>query len=206
MLAVVMYTGCDCTYAMCEAERDGDFETWRVFSSLLGTAVDALSKRDIDHRIYSSYPDWGEEGGPTSLYSGEQFFLPRSVPPKTSMNVSVSPSVGIPKVRLNDRDICHEKQIHRFLRFITHVSTSRDRGLAERFMGKEGGLLIEFQTHLNMGDVSWISKFPDEREVLYAAGGIRFYLRKNRDGGYVETIGNVQHIVVTMKHSACDIK
>lgn len=28
MLAVVLYTGCDCNYAMCAAERGGDYKTW----------------------------------------------------------------------------------------------------------------------------------------------------------------------------------
>ena len=32
MLAVVMYTGCDCNYAMCAAERSGDRQTWQWFS------------------------------------------------------------------------------------------------------------------------------------------------------------------------------
>lgn len=28
MLALVLYTGCDCTYDMCVAERSGDYQTW----------------------------------------------------------------------------------------------------------------------------------------------------------------------------------
>ena len=42
MLAVVLYTGCDCTYAMSAAERDGDYDTWPWFSWLLGTALGKL--------------------------------------------------------------------------------------------------------------------------------------------------------------------
>ena len=39
MLAVVLYTGCDCNYAMCAAERDGDRRTWKWFSDLLYRAI-----------------------------------------------------------------------------------------------------------------------------------------------------------------------
>lgn len=30
MLALVLYTGCDCTYALCKAERSGDYGKWKV--------------------------------------------------------------------------------------------------------------------------------------------------------------------------------
>ena len=42
MLALVLYTGCECTYAMCAAERDGDYKTWRWFSHLLWLALAEL--------------------------------------------------------------------------------------------------------------------------------------------------------------------
>lgn len=38
-LAVVLYTGCDCTYDMCAAERDRDFDKWKWFSLLLDEAT-----------------------------------------------------------------------------------------------------------------------------------------------------------------------
>jgi len=43
MLAIVLYTGCDCNYAMCAAERSGDRKTWRWFSWLLRQAIRRLS-------------------------------------------------------------------------------------------------------------------------------------------------------------------
>lgn len=46
MLAAVLYTGCDCTYAMCAAERNGDHDTWRWFSFLLYKAVRSLCTLD----------------------------------------------------------------------------------------------------------------------------------------------------------------
>ena len=42
MLAVILYTGCDSNYAMCAAERKGDYETWPWFSFLLRDALDRL--------------------------------------------------------------------------------------------------------------------------------------------------------------------
>ena len=44
MLALVLYTGCDCNYAMCAAERSGDYATWRWFSHLLFEALFALPR------------------------------------------------------------------------------------------------------------------------------------------------------------------
>ena len=46
MLAVVLYTGCDCNYAMCAAERDGDYDTWKFFPQLL---FNALQRLESDH-------------------------------------------------------------------------------------------------------------------------------------------------------------
>ena len=42
MLAVILYTGCDSNYAMCAAERKGDYETWPWFSFLLREALRRL--------------------------------------------------------------------------------------------------------------------------------------------------------------------
>ena len=42
MLALVLYTGCDSNYAMCAAERGGDYATWPWFSFLLHWALSKL--------------------------------------------------------------------------------------------------------------------------------------------------------------------
>lgn len=47
MLALILYTGCDCNYAMCTAERNGDYETWRWLSWLLKEAIRRLFRSDI---------------------------------------------------------------------------------------------------------------------------------------------------------------
>mgnify|MGYP005653782385 CR=1 FL=1 len=58
--------------------------------------------------------------------------------------------------------------------FATFVSASWREDVARKFMGKGKGMLIridgEFKNDDNIHccDVSWLSKFPDEAEVLFA--------------------------------------
>ena len=57
--------------------------------------------------------------------------------------------------------------------FVTYVSTSWRKEVSEAFM-KGSGMMIHFEEeYRNYGDVlccdvSWISKFPDECEILFA--------------------------------------
>ena len=55
--------------------------------------------------------------------------------------------------------------------FVTYVSTSWSQYIATRFM-KDKGMLIQFDVWYKdcmiCCDVSWISKFPDECEVIFA--------------------------------------
>ena len=48
MLALVLYTGCDCNYDLCAAERGGDFTKWKWFSKLLDEAIVILWRRRDD--------------------------------------------------------------------------------------------------------------------------------------------------------------
>ena len=59
--------------------------------------------------------------------------------------------------------------------FVTYVSTSWKKEVSKAFMGKKKGMIIEFDKEykvnkyiVNCCDVSWISKFPDECEILFA--------------------------------------
>ena len=38
-------------------------------------------------------------------------------------------------------------------------------------MGDEGGMLVEIREGAEGKDVSWVSKFPSERETLFRGGG-----------------------------------
>ena len=89
-------------------------------------------------------------------------------------------------IRLNEREygsfpvysglknVKLDQKVVRLGYFVTYVSTSWKRKVAENFMGRDKGMIIQFdqkyKSHLCVKccDVSWISKFPDECEVLFA--------------------------------------
>ena len=58
--------------------------------------------------------------------------------------------------------------------FVTYTSTSWDKSVAKDFIGGDKGMLIQIDPNykgsfgVNCCDVSWISKFPDECEVLFS--------------------------------------
>ena len=35
MLALILYTGCDCNYDLCKSQRNGDYHKWRIFDNCL---------------------------------------------------------------------------------------------------------------------------------------------------------------------------
>eukprot|EP00484_Ammonia_sp_Unknown_P004364 CAMPEP_0197080152 /NCGR_PEP_ID=MMETSP1384-20130603/213986_1 /TAXON_ID=29189 /ORGANISM="Ammonia sp." /LENGTH=472 /DNA_ID=CAMNT_0042519033 /DNA_START=18 /DNA_END=1436 /DNA_ORIENTATION=- len=128
MLALVLYTGCECNYDLCRSQRNGDYAKWKWFDYCLFWAIWKLSKR---------------ETGSFSVYTGlNGVQLPRTMVP------------------------CGY--------FKTYVSTSWRREIAEKFMGGNSGMIIQFDEAYKNNewifccDVSWISKFPDECEVLFA--------------------------------------
>ena len=157
MLALVLYTGCDCNYAMCKAERSGDYATWRWFSYLLYGRLSARCRTITDVVAYSG--ECVSEPVSDLRHCSER--------PLTRSVRRVRIVVGIPRTRLVERP---EGGL---IRLTTHTSTSRDRRVAERFMGDDGGMLVEIrrQQRLTAADVSWVSKFPSERETLFRGGG-----------------------------------
>lgn len=50
----VRVTGCECTYAMCTAERKSDYKTWRWFSYLLHLALSRLDSAEYDEKVVYS--------------------------------------------------------------------------------------------------------------------------------------------------------
>eukprot|EP01084_Bolivina_argentea_P075898 137541_1 len=127
MLALILYTGCECNYALCASQRNGDYNKWQWFDYCLYHAIEKLSHR---------------ESGSFSVFS------------------------GLTKVK---SDI---KYINKGY-FVTYVSTSWNKQVAVSFM-KDDGMLIQIDKklkedyHTKCCDVSWISKFPDECEILFA--------------------------------------
>lgn len=91
-------------------------------------------------------------------------------------------TVGIPKTRLTER----RKKIH----FATHASTSSDRRIAKRFVGKGGGMVIEIQNTPPVSFGGDLFKYPDEHKTLSFGG---HYLD-------VDSVtigkGEIQHVVL----------
>ena len=131
MLALLLYTGCDCNYDMCAAQRAGDYQKWRWFDYCLAQGISTLSEC---------------ETGQFTLYQGLS-------------GVQMLTNVTEPH----------------FL--VTHTSTTWIRAVAEVYT-KGSGMLVEIDKDVKSDsgvdccDVSWISKFPDEAEVLFSRVGI----------------------------------
>eukprot|EP00484_Ammonia_sp_Unknown_P026388 CAMPEP_0197025842 /NCGR_PEP_ID=MMETSP1384-20130603/6059_1 /TAXON_ID=29189 /ORGANISM="Ammonia sp." /LENGTH=180 /DNA_ID=CAMNT_0042454419 /DNA_START=1 /DNA_END=543 /DNA_ORIENTATION=- len=128
MLALILYTGCECNYDLCASQRSGDYRKWKWFDYCLYFAITELSML---------------EEGEFSVFS------------------------GLNGVKLNKKEIeCGF--------FKTYVSTSWNRDVAEKFIKGSKGMMIEIDPKykndrcIRCCDVSWISKFADECEVLFA--------------------------------------
>eukprot|EP01084_Bolivina_argentea_P152503 266026_1 len=127
MLALVLYTGCECNYDLCGQQRNGNYDKWKWFDYCLYEGICALQLREAG----SSFP----------VYSG----------------------------------ICNVQMNHKCMKrgyFTTYVSTSWRKEVALTFMNGQG-MVIEFDkeykdTNSIWCNVSWISKFPDECEILFA--------------------------------------
>ena len=56
--------------------------------------------------------------------------------------------------------------------FVTYTSTSWSKQVAKTFMESDKGIIVQidqaFKVVSNCCDVSWISKFPDECEILFS--------------------------------------
>ena len=82
--------------------------------------------------------------------------------------------------------------------FVTYVSTSWRKEVSRAFMKGNKGMIIEIDKQyknnwdVHCCDVSWISKFPDECEVLFARSA-----RKYDGGMYGDTINMLMLDMVT---------
>eukprot|EP01084_Bolivina_argentea_P273483 465871_1 len=125
MLALFLYTSCECNYDLCNSQRSSDYAKWKWFDYCLYSAISELSQKEI---------------GSYNVYS------------------------GLHKVKAN------KKQLHDSY-LVTYTSASWKKEVAEAFM-KNDGVMIEidkdYRNLVACCDVSWISKFPDECEILFA--------------------------------------
>eukprot|EP01084_Bolivina_argentea_P057261 104649_1 len=125
MLAMLLYTGCECNYDLCSSQRSGNYQKWKWFDYCLFNAIKEIRFK---------------ETGCYKLYS------------------------GLNKVKLNKKEVLMGY-------FQTYTSTSWIRDVAVSFMEDEG-MIIEIDEKIRNWfvccDVSWISKFCDESEILIA--------------------------------------
>eukprot|EP01083_Nonionella_stella_P011236 31934_1 len=127
MLALILYTGCDCNYDLCEQQRNGNYIKWKWFDYCLFGAI-----RKLSHK----------ESGEFVVYS------------------------GLNGVKMNKKSV-------RSGYFVTYTSTTWEKDIAKAFM-KGDGMIVSIDKKfkndraIKCCDVSWISKFPDECEVLFA--------------------------------------
>eukprot|EP01084_Bolivina_argentea_P064034 116802_1 len=127
ILALILYTGCECNYDLCSTQRNGDFDKWKWFDLLLWTAIYKLSII---------------ESGAFKVYS------------------------GLNAVKMSGKHMDNGY-------FITYTSTSWNQKVAKRFM-QDKGMMIQFDQKYKQHqevyccDVSWVSKFADECEILFA--------------------------------------
>lgn len=128
MLALILYTDCDCNYDLCREQRNRNYSKWKAFDRILYCAIYKLSQFEKISNL--------------SLYSG----------------------LTNAKADENDNKLkgCY---------FPTYVSASWDKCVSLTFVQKRV-MLIEFDNEIcnqiSCCTVDWISKFPDECEVLIA--------------------------------------
>ncbi len=134
ILAILLYTGGKCTYPFCEAQRAGDYKTWKFLDKFLANGIARLGSCER-----FKYP----------LFSGL-------------------------------KTVKFEKDLGRFPCFATYVSASKSKDVAISFRGNDGTLLTfpegfkgiypSWRVDGMCCDVSWLSKFEEEMEVLFTRG------------------------------------
>lgn len=139
MFSLLLYShGYDCGYDLCYQQRSGNYDKWIVFDFLLYFAISKLSEF--------------ENHGNMVLYSG-----------MSGVTFKFNTSNKNPKILM-----------------LTYHSFSTKKAVAKAFRGKDGMLIAYKQAttdddqsaYRDSGDsvgcdVTWISKFPGESEVLF---------------------------------------
>ena len=167
MLALVLHTCCDCSYSLHLSQRlrmenikrlinssnnkmNKFNKKWDQFEARLNNAIRQIHNSEIKYYayVYSCINDSNIKFD--DLLEEEEEILQKSDDTKDSLGI---------KKRIN---------------FSTFVNTSRNENIAKEFMGNnyKSGMIIRFEpssvVYLPCCDVSWISKFPNEEEVLFS--------------------------------------
>eukprot|EP01084_Bolivina_argentea_P133093 234870_1 len=125
MLAVILYTGCDCNYDLCSSQRNNNYKKWVILDYCLQKAVETLSEAE-----YGYFPVYTGVGNAMMEWKG--------------------------------------KDIEQWGALCTFTSTTWDKEVAKAFCGPQGMMIaLQSQFRIDGCDVSWISKFPNEKEILF---------------------------------------
>ena len=148
MLALMLYCNGDCNYDLCLSQRDGSYKTkWPIFDALVNHAIEILSQFE-EH--------W------ENIYSG-----------------ICGVFYEFKQEKIND--YCTFDRIY----FTTNVSFTTDLEIAKQFRGSSGmiiGLNMKRSYLVSCGyfkacDVSWISRYPHEKEILCSRGSPIYFYR-----------------------------
>lgn len=144
IVALTLYTDGDCSYDLCESQRNGDHvKKWPFFHYYLNESIAILSRYETHFE---------------NIYTGVC---------NAKLDISKAGKTG-------------------WIAFSTNVSFTSDLNIALQFRGSEGlifGLNMRRSANAIFGqfracDISWISSYPKEKEILcYIASPIQVYLK-----------------------------
>eukprot|EP01083_Nonionella_stella_P017613 49273_1 len=136
MLSIILYTGCESNWDLCETQRNDDYRKWKWFDICLQNAISKLCAC---------------EAGKCKVWSGLK-------------NVNI---------RITNKNSSTPFMIA----LKSYTSASAIKSEAIDYIGNkqldpgQSGLLLEISPYLRQSapccDVSWISRFPDEAEILF---------------------------------------
>ena len=156
MLSLLLYCGGECNYDLSKTQRNGSFmKKWPYYDKFLNNAIDKLSKLE-KHR--------------ENIYHGICGVL-------LKCKNDASDIINSNNSNTSSVDDC-DTEGRRYIVFKTNASFTTDLQVAKDFRGSDGiiiGLNMKRSIRVRLGkfvgcDVSWISKFPNEREILVKRG------------------------------------
>ena len=155
MLALLLYCNGDCNYDLCLSQRNGNYQKkWPMFDAFVNGAIYILSQFE-DHR--------------ENIYSGICGVFYKF------------------KQQMDDNFTFKPSYIHDRIYFTTNVSFTTDLQIAKQFRGSSGMIIglnmkrsyLASCRDFRACDVSWISDYPHEKEILCSrASSVHFYRNK----------------------------
>lgn len=221
MLAVLLYTGSRVCGDMRDHENKGDYKKWRVVAATLEDALHYLGTAQNDYFLYTKKlvdcpmdRPCARAGCPhidrrTAEYHQELYHGTHQVKHGVEARRDAS---GTEFYRFSGTKYLHPA---------TFMSTSSDRRVSEEDFAKRNGsmLILDATLHdgkeapgglfphgVNAADVSWISKFQGEREILFGRRNLFLSVHaapatsRPRKRQRVQQAGRMQYVRVAVVH------